>query len=624
MTEWVNEDKFRMLAENSRDLIYRMSLPDGEFEYISPAATEIFGYTPQEFYQKSIRMKQIMHPDWKDYLAEKWTETLKGKVSPVYEYQIICKTGEVRWIYQKNTLIRDLHGNLMAVEGVATDITKLKQAERMLTQQNKHLDELVMERTAELQNISEALEKEKEKYRLIFNKAPVGIIHYDSNGIFTECNPQFAKIIGTRPEKLIGFNTLKDTKNESVLNAIKMSLAGKTGHYEGKYTSVTAGHTTHVRAEYVPVFGDNHTVVGGICVAMDISKKIKAETAVRENEKKARALLDATNDAVVLLDKMGTILDVNKTMAERFYKRIDEIMGACIWDFLPSNVADERKKNVSKVFETGKSVAMIDERQEIWNYIHFYPLFNETGDVVRVAVFAQDITDQKKAEDELKNSHERLRNLSAYLQTAIENERKSIAREIHDDLGQTLTAIKMDTVWLQNKIPADWKMMNKKSKGTISLVDSAIQTVKRISAELRPGLLEDLGLSAAIEWQAKDYQKRSGINIHVTIEPEEIFLEEDLSIVIFRICQETLTNIIRHSGATNVRVQLIKNSETVVLVVEDNGVGISEKEIAKKDSFGLIGMRERVHALGGRIKISRLRVGGTKVAVKIPIRTDPA
>ncbi len=238
---------------------------------------------------------------------------------------------------------------------------------------------------------------------------------------------------------------------------------------------------------------------------------------------------------------------------------------------------------------------------------------------MHVAVFAQDITDRKKAEDELKRSHERLRNLSAYLQTAIENERKNIAREVHDDLGQTLTAIKMDAVWLQNKIPADWEMIRKKSNDAILLVDSAIQTVKRISAELRPGLLDDLGLSAAIEWQAGNYQKRSGINIHVIIEPEEIFLDENLSIAIFRVCQESLTNIIRHSKATDAHVQLIKNSETIALVVEDNGVGINENKITKKDPFGLIGMRERIHAFGGRIKISRLQAGGTKVAITVPL-----
>ncbi len=278
------EDRFRMLAENSRDVIYRMSLPDGGFEYISPAATAVFGYTPQEFYQKSILMKQIIHPDWQGYLAEKWAETLTGKISPVYEYQIICKTGAVRWIYQKSTLSRDIDEIPMAMEGIATDITELKQTERerMLTQQNKRLDELVAERTSELRMVSQALEKEKEKYRLIFNKAPVGIIHYDANGIFTECNPQFAEIIGAPPEKLIGFDTLKNTKNKKVLNAIKASLAGKAGHYEGEYTSVTAGRTTHVQADYAPVFEDNHTVSGGICVTMDISKRIKAETAGRK------------------------------------------------------------------------------------------------------------------------------------------------------------------------------------------------------------------------------------------------------------------------------------------------------------------------------------------------------
>ncbi|MBC2713789.1 MAG: hypothetical protein HF978_00570 [Desulfobacteraceae bacterium] len=162
-----------------------------------------------------------------------------------------------------------------------------------------------------------------------------------------------------------------------------------------------------------------------------------------------------------------------------------------------------------------------------------------------------------------------------------------------------MTAIKMDASWLKSKIPEDRKVLSDKAQGTISLIDSVIQSVKRISAQLRPGLLDDLGLSAAIEWQAGDYQKRSGIDINVTIEPDEIFLDEDLSIAIFRVCQEALTNVVRHSGATDARVHLTKNSKNVALVVEDNGIGITEKELAKKNSFGLIGMRERIHALGG-------------------------
>jgi signal transduction histidine kinase len=244
---------------------------------------------------------------------------------------------------------------------------------------------------------------------------------------------------------------------------------------------------------------------------------------------------------------------------------------------------------------------------------------NKGGVLDGYQALGRDITEKKIAEDALKSSRQQLRELSKHLQQTREQERASIAREIHDDLGQSLTAIKMDAVWLKNKIPKDQTLLMDKTEGTISLVDSAIQSVKRISAELRPGLLDDLGLSAAIDWQAGDYQKRSGINIRVTLDPEEIFLDEDMSIAIFRVCQEALTNVIRHSGATDVQVQLIKNSEIVELVVADNGCGISEEEIAKKNSFGLIGMRERIHALGGGIKISRIQGNGTRVAVQVPI-----
>ena len=212
-----SEERFRMLAENARDIIYRMSLPDGIYEYMSPAVTEITGYTPHECYRNPLIIRQILHPDWVDYFDEKWDQIQEGKLSLVYEYQIIHKTGEVRWIYQKNVFIRDLNGNPGAIEGICTDITEIKTAEMVLAKQNERLDELVAERTSKLQIVSEALSEEKERYRLIFNTAPIGIFHYNSDGVVTECNSVCLEMIGGSREKLIGLNIFKSVKNEYLI-----------------------------------------------------------------------------------------------------------------------------------------------------------------------------------------------------------------------------------------------------------------------------------------------------------------------------------------------------------------------------------------------------------------------
>jgi PAS domain S-box-containing protein len=229
------------------------------------------------------------------------------------------------------------------------------------------------------------------------------------------------------------------------------------------------------------------------------------------------------------------------------------------------------------------------------------------------------VLERKGAEEELKSSREQLRNLSAHLQSAREEERRHIAREIHDELGQALTALKMDISWLINKLPESEKPLIKKTKSISELIDTTIQTGQRILTELRPGLLDDLGLVAAIEWQAEEFQKRTGIKCEATLDPEEIILDQDRSTAIFRIFQETLTNVARHANATKVKVNLKKKAEKLILKVKDDGRGITEKQISDPKSFGLIGIRERVHLFGGESKISGIRDKGTTVTVGIPL-----
>jgi len=223
-----------------------------------------------------------------------------------------------------------------------------------------------------------------------------------------------------------------------------------------------------------------------------------------------------------------------------------------------------------------------------------------------------------KAEEELKKSREELRNLSTYLQSVREEERTRIAREIHDELGQALTALKIDLSWLNNRLPEEQKPLFEKIESMSKLIDSTIQTVRRISSELRPGILDDLGIAAAIEWQAEEFQSRTGIKCEVTLEPEDIILDKDYSTTIFRICQEAMTNVARHANATRVEVSLKEKSGKLVLEVKDNGKGITEEQIADPKSFGLIGIRERTHFWEGEVIISGIPDKGTTVTVSIP------
>ena len=258
------------------------------------------------------------------------------------------------------------------------------------------------------------------------------------------------------------------------------------------------------------------------------------------------------------------------------------------------------------------SVRTVQEQAEV--------MFNESGKPVRMLGIVLDITDRKKAEDDLKDSYEQLRNLSEHLQSIREEERTNIAREIHDELGQALTALKIDISMIGNKLYPDHKPLVEKTASMMERIDDTIQVVKKICTELRPTVLDHFGLSAAIEWQAEDFQKRTGINCEVSFHPEDIVLDQDISIVIFRIFQEALTNIMRHADATEVKASLKAKDGMITLEVIDNGKGITEEEITNSSSFGLLGIRERVNFLGGNVTISGISNKGTAIKVNIPFK----
>lgn len=231
----------------------------------------------------------------------------------------------------------------------------------------------------------------------------------------------------------------------------------------------------------------------------------------------------------------------------------------------------------------------------------------------------QEITERRRAQEELKQSQEQLRDLASHLQSLLEEERTQIAREIHDELGQALTALKMDTHWLRTRLPGDQKLLVDKITSMSKLINTTVQAVRRISSELRPGLLDDFGLSAAIEWQAKEFCHRAGIDCDIRSEPEDIILDKVRSTALFRIFQEALTNVARHAHATRVSIILTKKSNVVELEVRDNGNGITDIQVRAATSFGLMGIRERVYKLGGDLKINGAPDKGTIVHVNLPL-----
>ncbi len=231
---------------------------------------------------------------------------------------------------------------------------------------------------------------------------------------------------------------------------------------------------------------------------------------------------------------------------------------------------------------------------------------------------AREYRDRERIEEELRSSREQLRSLSGHLQSAREEERTHIAREMHDELGQTLTALKIDLSSLKSELPEGGKDFLKRLDSSLGLTDRTIQTVKRISGELRPKLLDTLGLVAAMQWQGRDFEKRTGVACAVTADKEDIILDGELSTAIFRVFQEALTNVARHAEATRVEVSLRQRGGQLELVIRDNGKGITKERIEQSGSLGLVGMRERVRYWGGEFAIEGKKSKGTTVTVTIP------
>lgn len=240
---------------------------------------------------------------------------------------------------------------------------------------------------------------------------------------------------------------------------------------------------------------------------------------------------------------------------------------------------------------------------------------------VELKKLSSELTGMLRLETQTKNSGEQLR-LLARRQLAIqEQERAQLARELHDEFGAALTALKLDLHWLTARLPAGVKSLRDRANRMSELIDRTVESVSRTGALLRPRLLDDFGLVAAIDWQAQDFQHRTGIECKVNL-PEYIDVDPKLSIAIFRIFQEALTNVSRHARATQVTIDLRAHGSGVLLEVKDNGVGIRQQDISSESSFGVLGMQERACAFGGHVHFEPGSNHGTTVRVEIPLAAE--
>jgi two-component system, NarL family, sensor histidine kinase UhpB len=377
-------------------------------------------------------------------------------------------------------------------------------------------------------------------------------------------------------------------------------------------------------------------MLGGVFIASIIFNQRRYITvqrqkleAVQKSERHFRSLIENSFDAIALGKLDGTIVYASQSTQRVLGYSAEEIVSRSALDLFHPEDRNTLLQSLAQHPQTPGERVLAHFRARhkdgSWRWIEGVGvnLFSEPS-VEAIIVNYRDITERKHSEEQLQSSHDQLRGLSAHLQSVREEERTQIAREIHDELGQMLTVLKMDLSLLQRKLEdARTNGTSVESKQEIqamsSLIDSTIQSVRRIATELRPEILDELGLKDAIDWATETFQTRTGIKSKFRSSLNEVNLDRDRSTAVFRILQEALTNVARHANATEVITTLERIDHDIVLQIQDNGKGITEHESSGAKSLGLLGMRERSLIIGGTVDIIGETGKGTTVNVRIPI-----
>lgn len=352
------------------------------------------------------------------------------------------------------------------------------------------------------------------------------------------------------------------------------------------------------------------------------------------SERRLAAMVETTTDAILMIDHEQKITLVNRATEKMFGYSRDVLMGQKIEMLIPTRFHAGHRHHVDRFGKTGSSVRQMGGEADIMGLRANGEEFSIDASISHLleggkpffTVILRDITERKQVQHDLEISREHLRNLYDGLQTIREEERKRIARELHDDLGQTLGAMRIDLTLLRKSLPAHLIAVAKNAATIDSLLLSAITSVRRISSDLRPRPLDDLGLVAALQMLAEEFSQRHHIVCDVETSVNDLTLPDQIASPLFRMVQESLNNVAKHAKATHVQIRIAHSVDGLSLSIADNGRGLSAADTKKSESFGLIGMRERAWAMGGSFAVNS-GVGengklncGTRVDISVPLQ----
>jgi hypothetical protein len=370
-------------------------------------------------------------------------------------------------------------------------------------------------------------------------------------------------------------------------------------------------------------------------ILRDITLRVKAQaesermrSALDATQARLGAIVDSAMDAVITVDEEQKIVLFNRAAEQLFRVRREEILGSPLDRLMPARFRGAHRGHIDNFGRTGVTSRRMGDVTTLW------ALRADTGEEFPIeasisqasesgrryfTVILRDITLRKQSEDALLQSQRELRELSARMLEAREEEKTHIARELHDELGQLLTALKMDLSWLRERVREGETGARLEEMGR--LLDQTVSSTRRISADLRPLMLDDLGLADAASWLVDDFSKRSGVRCEIKLHGDGPLTEapKQVATAVYRAIQESLTNIARHAGAKNAWVMLVAENGSIEVEVEDDGRGIAPEDLAKTRSLGLKGMRERISYLGGSFEVARAPRGGTRLRIKVPL-----
>ena len=484
--------------------------------------------------------------------------------------------------------------------------------------------------SADYAHLEEVLSGSELLFKHLWNISVDGMRLTDEQGNMIAVNDAFCKTVGKSKQELIykSFPVIyHPDEQQGALDMYKRDLKNNSIKTHFEHERVLWNNKkvwfdfTNSFIE-LPEFGK---IV--LSIINDITLRKTAEINLQKSKERYELLFNSANDAVFIChlnaeNHFQKFIEINNQACGMLGFSKLELMEVDFYQIVPpknvytlQSVIDNLNQNKYAIFEI---VLLKKDRRPFPVEISSH-LF-EFEDKPTVLSIARNIFDRRKTDASIRESSNLLRDLTSRLQEIREEERTLIAREIHDELGQNLTVLKMQISLLSNKLSDTQNHLKEKLLSASRLIDQTVESVQRISAKLRPGILDELGLIPAIEWQAQEFQERTGIQCNTTLPSEELNIPNDKATAIFRIFQEALTNVARHAQAQRISIILRKENQFLLLEITDNGRGIKETQIKDPTALGILGMKERALVFGGELNINGVPDKGTNVKLKMPLK----